>query len=141
MNPQILINILVGVTITLVSAIATGIASFAFKFGWNTNNELVKISGKVDILFDAYQKEVAAALAIIHKPHADAKELDDLLDKLKISMQKFFQHAISDEELISLTRKLEEISIDESKQAGERLAAAKVLGYIEMRCKMMQLGV
>jgi len=146
-------NVLATIAVTTVTGL--------FIYVWNSNSKIAtlisqisKLSSieedlkivstlktKVDILYGFWEKEVQSAIAIMHKPHPEAKELDDLLDKLKILMDKFSNQTLSDDELVRLTQLLEKIKDDNTALAGDRLAASRVLNYIEMRYKLMQLGV
>lgn len=146
---------------TFLSGIATTCAIALFIFVWNSNKdiallkravliipgmeakliELIGVKLKVDILYGFWEKEVQAAITIVHKPHEDAKELDALLDKFKILMDKFTTHNLNDEDLIQLVKLLEEVKANNNAPSGDRLAAARILNYIEMRYQMMQLGI
>ena len=128
-----------------ISGILAGIALAAvtalFAFVWKSNSTIIELKMKVDILYNSWEEEVRAAIAIVHKPHEEAKELDDLLDKFRVLMDKFTNQTLNDDELIRLTHLLGNIKDDNTALAGDRLAASKVLNYIEMRYKLMQLGV
>ena len=146
-------NVLATIAVTTVTGL--------FIYVWNSNSKIATLISqtaklpdmendikvikvletKVNILYGFWEKEVQSAIAIMHKPHPEAKELDDLLDKLKILMDKFSNQTLSDDELVRLTKLLENIKDDNTALAGDRLAASRVLNYIEMRYKLMQLGV
>jgi len=141
MTTQELISIVVAVVFGFMSTLASGLAIAAFKFAWTSNGNLIKLGTKVDILFDAWQKEVKDALDILHKPHPEAAKVDAVLDKIKIWMKAFQQSSISDTELMEFIRTLEQVRDDINCQPGDRLAASKILNYVEMQCKIMQLGL
>lgn len=128
-----------------ISGILGGVALAAvtglFAFVWKSNSIIIELKMKVDILYRSWEDEVKAAIGIIHKPHAEAKELDDLLDKFRALMNKFSNQTLSDEELIRLIELLTNIKNNDAAASGDRMAAHKVLNYIEMRYKLMQLGV
>lgn len=146
---------------SIISGVAVTAIIALFVYLWNSNSRFASMASqiskvaelensvkniniletKVNILYSFWEKEVQAAIAIVHKPHEEAKELDGLLDKFKILMDKFSNQTLSDDELVRLTQLLEEIKDNNSATAGDRLAASRVLHYIEMRYKLMQLGV
>lgn len=146
---------------SILATVAVTAVTGLFIYVWNSNSKITtlisqasklpdiendlkivrKLEAKVDILYGFWEKEVQAAIAIVHKPHKEAEELDSLLDKFKILMDKFSNQTLSDDELVRLTQLLEEIKNDNSALSGDRLAASRVLHYIEMRYKLMQLGV
>lgn len=141
MLTQTLISIIIAVTTTFLSFVATSLAMFAVKFAWNTDRNLVKANLKLDILFDAHQKEVEYAMQILHKPHEEAKEVDNVLDKLRILFGKYSQHTINDAELVDFVRVLESVIAGSVYSEGDKMAAAKILTHIELKARMMQLGV
>src|SRR5689334_9883313 len=99
-----------------ISGILAGIALAAvtalFAFVWKSNSTIIELKMKVDILYNSWEEEVRAAIAIVHKPHEEAKELDDLLDKFRVLMDKFTNQTLNDDELIRLTHLLGNIKDD-----------------------------